>query len=95
VKYVYKIIYPNRKIYVGMCLRGIINYYGNAACHLLERDFSKAQLADFTIRREILWASETAGNLWVRKVERDFILEFQSNNPAYGYNQLPKFKPNE
>jgi hypothetical protein len=47
---------------------------------------------DFTIRREILWESETATQAKVTIKEAELIVALKSNDPAVGYNQWPKFK---
>ena len=60
VKIIYKITYPNGKIYVGKDLTNSINYFGSASHDLIAADFTREQRRDFTIRREILWESETA-----------------------------------
>jgi len=52
------------------------------------RSFAKG--ANFTIRREILWESETAADSQVRAKEIEFINVFRSNDPAIGYNKWPK-----
>jgi hypothetical protein len=53
-------------------------------------DFSRAERMDMTVRREILWQSETATDAEVRKVEFDLIRKHRTNDPAVGYNQRPK-----
>jgi len=92
MKIIYKITYPNGKIYVGQDLTDSINYFGSASSELIARDFSRDQRRKFTIRKEILWESETASDTEVTKKELDFIKELKSNDPAIGYNQWPKFK---
>jgi hypothetical protein len=92
VKWVYKITYPNGKIYIGKDLTGSINYFGSADSGLIEKDFTHEQRQDFAIRREILWESEMASDNEGSKKEIEFISAFQSNNPAIGYNQWPKFR---
>jgi hypothetical protein len=69
-----------------------INYFGSASSALIARDFTPAQRQDFTVRREILWQSETASIAEVTTKEVEFILALRSNDPAIGYNQWPKFK---
>ena len=69
-----------------------INYFGSAYSKIIEKDFTRDQRRDFTIRREILWESEMASNSEVNQKEVELINQFQSNNPAIGYNQWPKFK---
>lgn len=60
MKIIYKITYPNGKIYIGKDLTDGINYFGSANSKLIEKDFTRAERRDFTIRKEILWESETA-----------------------------------
>jgi hypothetical protein len=93
IKTVYKIVFPNNKIYIGSTIENRVCYIGNAACYLLERDFTPEELSNFTIRKEILWQSKTAATGHVRSIEQRFILEFQSNCPAVGYNLRPVYKP--
>jgi hypothetical protein len=92
MKVVYKITYPNGKIYVGQDLADSINYFGSASSKLIEQDFTRDERRDFTIRKEILWESESASDAWVSKKEVELIKELKSNDPAIGYNQWPKFK---
>jgi hypothetical protein len=59
MKIIYKISYPNGKIYIGMDLTNSINYFGSAESKLIATDFAPEARRDFTIRREVLWESET------------------------------------
>lgn len=93
MKVIYKITYPNGKIYVGKDLTGTLNYFGSANSTLIERDFTAEQMRDFTVRKQILWESETATDKEVNIKEVELIKELQSNNPSTGYNQWPKFNP--
>lgn len=90
-KVVFKITYPNGKIYVGMDLTGSINYFGSANSALIARDFTAEQRRDMTIRREFLWESYEAADADVRRKEVEFIRALRSNDPAIGYNRWPKF----
>ena len=92
MKWVYKITYPNGKIYVGKDLTGTFRYFGSPNNNLLENDFTKKQRKDFTIRREMLWESENASDTEVNMKEVFFIKKFNSNNPKRGYNRWPKYK---
>ena len=92
MKWVYKITYPNGKIYIGKDLTGSINYFGSADSSLIKNDFTPEQCRDFIIRREILYESDTASDSEINKKEIELINLFKSNNPAIGYNQWPKFK---
>ena len=94
MKIVYKITYPNNKIYVGKDLTDSINYFGSASDALIAKDFTREQRRDFTIRREILWGSETASDSEVNRKEVEYIILLQANNPAIGYNQWPRYSGN-
>ncbi|MCF8232193.1 MAG: hypothetical protein K9J27_08390 [Bacteroidales bacterium] len=60
MKTIYKITYPNGKIYIGQDITDTLNYFGNADSALIEKDFTREQKRDFTIRKQILWESEDA-----------------------------------
>ena len=63
MKVIYKITYPNGKIYVGQDRTDSINYYGSASDDLIAKDFTREQRRDFTIRKEILWESVSATDI--------------------------------
>jgi hypothetical protein len=92
MKIIYKITYPNGKIYIGKDLTNSINYFGSANSKLIEKDFTDEERDDFTIRRQIIWKSEIASDKEVNEKEVEFIIKYNSNNPEIGYNQWPKFK---
>jgi DNA modification methylase len=85
MKVIYKVTYPNGKIYIGQDLTDSINYFGSANNQVIEEDFTREQRRDFTIRKEILWDSETASNSEVNLKEVEYILLYKSNNPSIGY----------
>jgi len=91
MKVIYKITYPNRKIYIGKDLTDNVNYFGSANPELIRVDFSREELMDFTIKKKILWESETATDQEVNRKEIEYINLYQSNNPEIGYNRWPKF----
>ena len=91
MKVIYKITYPNGKIYVGKDVTDSINYFGSADGDLIKADFSRDQRRDFTIRKQILWESETASDAEVSQKETEFIRAMKSNDPAVGYNRWPRF----
>lgn len=92
MKIVYKITYPNGKIYVGKDLAYNINYFGSASHAHVVKDFTLEEQLDFTVRKEVLWHSETATDREVNAVEIMFIRELQANDPSIGYNRWPRFK---
>ena len=91
-KVIYKITYPNGKIYIGKDLVDALNYYGSANSKLIEKDFTREQRIDFSIRKEILYESENATDQEINQKEVELIKKHQSNNPTIGYNQWPKYK---
>jgi hypothetical protein len=92
MKVIYKITYPNGKIYIGKDLTDSANYFGSASHALIAADFTREQRKDFTIRREILWESESADDAEVNRKEIEYIAAFRSNDPAIGYNRWPRLK---
>ena len=92
MKVIYKITYPNGKIYIGKDLTDTIDYFGSPDSALIEKDFTRKQRRDFTVRKEILFESEDENE--VNKKEPEFIRQYSSNDPAVEYNQWPKFKFN-
>ena len=90
MKIVYKITYPNGKIYIGKDLTDSINYFGSADSRRIAADFTWEERRDFRVSREILWESETASDREVALKEVEFIRRYRSNDPAIGYNRWPK-----
>jgi hypothetical protein len=92
MKVIYRITYPNGKIYIGKDLTGTINYFGSANSQLIQKDFTPDQQRDFTIRKEILWESRVASDQEVNRKEVELIMFHRSNDPSIGYNQWPRPK---
>lgn len=88
IKVVYKITYPNGKIYIGKDLTDSINYFGSASSALIAQDLTRDQRRDFTVRKEILFESEDT--VEINRKEIELIREYRSNEPGRGYNQWPK-----
>jgi hypothetical protein len=89
---IYKITYPNGKIYVGQDRTDSINYFGSADSDLIAQDFTREQRRRFTVTREIIWESETATHSELSRKEVEFIIALRSNDPLIGYNQWPRLK---
>ena len=92
MKVIYKITFPNGKVYIGKDLTDSVNYFGSADSRLIEKDFTREERRDFTIRKEILWESETASDGEVNRLEVEYIQNYRSNDPEIGYNRCPKQK---
>ena len=85
---VYKITFPNGKIYVGKDIGEpghSLRYFGSWQNETVEADFSTADLKDFTLRKEILFESDDKSIVSAR--EGEFIRALQSNVPHIGYNR--------
>jgi uncharacterized lipoprotein YehR (DUF1307 family) len=85
---VYKLTFPNGKIYVGKDVGGLghaIRYFGSWNNELVEKDFTKDQLRDLTIRKEILFESNDKKEIGLK--EGEFIRILKSNDISIGYNQ--------
>jgi hypothetical protein len=89
---IYKITYPNGKIYIGQDRTNDITYFGSPSALLIAQDFTQEARQCFTITRDILWQSDVASDKEVNQMENEFIIKFESNNPLLGYNQRPLFK---
>jgi hypothetical protein len=61
----------------------------------IARDFSREQRRSFTIRKEILWESDTATLADLTRKEIELIHLHRANDPAIGYNRRPKDKPHK
>lgn len=88
---VYKVTFPNGKIYFGSDTQRYghnINYFGSWSNRHVEKDFTKEQLLDFSIRKEILF--ESTNETEVRREEGEFIRKLHSNDFAIGYDQTHK-----
>ena len=93
MKVIYKITYPNGKIYIGQDLTDTLNYFGSANSKFIEQDFTREQRRDFTIRKEILLEfPDTTNKSEIYRHEIALIQEYGSNDPAKGYNRNPKFR---
>ena len=94
-KQVYKITYPNGKIYVGVDFIGTnVVYFGSPSRKTKDRiaaDLAYCRL-DLTARKEILWESDTATDAEARVKEIEFIRALGANNPEVGYNMTPRYR---
>jgi hypothetical protein len=98
MKQVYKITYPTGKIYIGKDAIGSYRYFGSPSMEIINKDFETLPpevRSDYSIRKEILWESETASDSELSAKEIELIRRYRSNDPAIGYNQWPphKLKP--
>ena len=87
---IYKITYPNGKIYVDKDLTNTLTYFGSVKSEYVAKDFTEEEMKDFTIRKEIIYEADNKEE--INKIESKLILQYESNNPKIGYNKWPKFK---
>lgn len=67
-----------------------MRYFGTWNREVVEADFSREELIDFSLRKEILF--ESGDKQEVGREEMRLIAELGSNNPDYGYNRTPKYR---
>jgi hypothetical protein len=84
---IYKITYPNGKIYIGQDRTDDVNYFGSADSFTVAQDFSAEELMDFTIRKEILERRENISIRQLNLLERLHIIKCGSAYPDIGYNR--------
>jgi len=71
----------------------LCRYFGSPDRAYLEKDFTWEQRQDITLWKEILFHSEDISESELTKKENEFIVKCCANNPAKGYNLLPKYNP--
>jgi hypothetical protein len=85
---VYKITFPNGKIYIGKDIGEpghSLRYFGSWDNLSVEADFSGEELRDFSLRKQILFESQDKA--LVSAKESELIREHRSNDPSVGYNR--------
>jgi len=84
---IYKITYPNGKIYIGQDRTDDVNYFGSADAFTISKDFSFEEKQDFTIRKEVLERRENISIRQLNLLERLHIIKNRSAYPDVGYNR--------
>jgi hypothetical protein len=93
MKVIYKITFPNGKIYVGQdTTDSLMTYFGSGVRSNINNDPTLKKLKNFKIRKEIIWESSTATKKELKQKEDEYIVSLGANNPKKGYNLRPKFK---
>ena len=91
---VYKVTWPNGKIYVGSDVTDNISYFGSPNDARIAADFpTRAERRRIIIAREILRESQTVTRSEVLAVERCSIVALRANDPAVDYNISPRLNP--
>ena len=94
MKQIYLITYPTGKIYIGKDSVGSFRYFGSPDISVVNNDFAslaESVRKDYTVRKQILWESESCTEQELAAKEVEFIRRYQSNNPKIGYNRWPKW----
>ena len=84
---IYKITYPNGKIYIGQDRTDDVNYFGSADAFTISKDFTFDEKQDFTIRKEILERRENISIQQLNLLERLHIIKNHSAYSDIGYNR--------
>ena len=92
MQYIYKITYPNGKIYIGQdVMERFLTYFGSGDTDYIQKDFSLDQMKNFTIKKEMIWSGEGLSVQELTRKEHELIVSCGANNPETGYNLIPKF----
>jgi hypothetical protein len=97
--YIYKITYPNGKIYIGAYWHrkasksytkrdGMFTYFGSPVQHeKISQDLQSCRM-HFAIIKEVLYECDDPETVEqekeILKIERDMIRKFEANNPSIG-----------
>ncbi|MHB0896437.1 MAG: GIY-YIG nuclease family protein [Spirochaetales bacterium] len=87
MKQIFKITFPNNKIFIGKDLTGTLTYFGDFDPARVKDDYKNVKIPYFALKKEILWESETADDAEVSKREAAYIRIFDATNPKIGYNR--------
>lgn len=84
---IYKIIYPNGKIYIGQDRTDDVNYFGSADSFTIAKDFTARERQDFTVRKVILARLKNCSIQELNASEKSWITQCNSCDPTVGYNR--------
>lgn len=88
---VYQVTFPNGRIFEGLDLTGSVLYFGSPSdVARISADLGEEGIADLTLRKVILWQSQTATDAEARAMEGRLIRETGANDPRIGYNLRPR-----
>lgn len=90
MKIIYRITWPNGKIYIGSDVTDSIAYFGSPSAAQIEADFpTRESRKSICIQRDIIWESAHATDMEVRRKENELIVAYRANDPSVGYNRRP------
>lgn len=81
---VYKLTFPNNKIYIGTTKRNLERRINNGYKHNEEMTNAIIEFGWKNIKKEILFECENENEAFDKEIE--LIKEYKSNNSLYGYN---------
>ena len=86
--YIYKITYPDGKIYIGSDMTDSYNYCGSPRSKEL-MEYLKSIKEDIDMHKQILkeYPKGTITKKELYAEEKSFIQKYQSTNPEIGYNK--------
>lgn len=90
MKVIYKLTYPTGKICIGKDRYGSFRYFGSPDIKVINEDFANLPehiRKDYSVRKEIIWESESATEAELSAKEIELIRHYKSNDPLIGYNK--------
>lgn len=84
---IYKITYPNGKIYIGQDRTRDINYFGSADSFTIAEDFPTWVWDGIAVTKEVLAHMADISIKELNALESKYIAEYKSNDPSIGYNR--------
>lgn len=84
---IYKITYPNGKIYIGQDRTADINYFGSADSFSIAQDFPMWLWDELTITKTVLAYEVDITIRDLNALENRYIAEYKSNDKSIGYNR--------
>ena len=87
---IFKVTYPNGKMYIGSDMTDTIDYFGSPDSKLIAQDFSQEQKLEFSVKKEILFVHDIMTRDELEKLKNIFIHKYGTNQPSVGYNKKPK-----
>ena len=93
---VYKITFPNGKIYIGKDIGEpghSLRYFGSWNNLIVEADFTVEEIRDFTLRKQVMFESQDKA--LVTEKESELIRAYRSNDPLIGYNRTHLTRPKQ
>lgn len=92
IAHIYRITFPNGKIYIGQDRTDDICYFGSACRAIISADFTREQRKDFTVRKELVQELVDSTIAEINVAERSWIERCRSYDPAIGYNRTQSWQ---